>query len=183
MRRESTGGLSCGNFFLSFLCGGGGGGCGGSGSDIPMDTISITCMPGKLFKGKTEEEKKQNHMWHHFPICAYTGKMYVQDLEMVNASMLVKGVPDTKMESDRPIEYRKKIRWSYNIARGMKFDLTCTQQSKRSIQDAESALKIYEVEFEIDFQQLTHAERNTLNYRPLLEKFVEGVTKLLYTEE
>ena len=109
--------------------------------------------------------------------------MYVQDLEMVNASMLVKGVPDTKMESDRPIEYRKKIRWSYNIARGMKFDLTCTQQSKRSIQDAESALKIYEVEFEIDFQQLTHAERNTLNYRPLLEKFVEGVTKLLYTEE
>ena len=31
MRRESTGGLSCGDFFLSFLCGGGGGGCGGSG--------------------------------------------------------------------------------------------------------------------------------------------------------
>ena len=106
----------------------------------------------------------------------------MQDLEMINPSMLVRGIPDSKAERDRPIEFRKKVRWSFPILNGMTLDLTRTQQSKRSIQDTELALKKYEMEFEIDFNKLSSTERNVLDYRPMLERFVEGVLKLLYTE-
>jgi hypothetical protein len=107
----------------------------------------------------------------------------MQDLEVVNPAMLVKGIPDDDVtDSDKPTDYRKKVRWSYNIRNGFKFDLTCTQQSKRSIQDTEYALKKYEVELEIDFHQLNHTERRSMNFEPLLEEFVTAISKLLYTE-
>ena len=135
-----------------------------------------------MFCDFAKEEKLDPKKWHHFPICGYTGKIYMQDLEMINPSMLVRGIPDSKAERDRPIEFRKKVRWSFPILNGMTLDLTRTQQSKRSIQDTELALKKYEMEFEIDFNKLSSTERNVLDYRPMLERFVEGVLKLLYTE-
>ena len=154
-----------------------------TGGSPPTDgPIAITCLPGKLFKGKSKQDRTNPKMWHHFPICGYTGKIYMQDLEMINASMLVKGIPDSTQECDRPVEYRKKKRWSFQVMPGLTLDLTITQQSKRSVQDTEMALRIYEMEFEIDFSKLTVQERNARDYRPLLERFVGGICKLLYTE-
>ena len=149
----------------------------------PMEEICITCMPGKLFKGNNDTDALKPEMWHHYPICAYTGKIYMQDLEVIHSDMLIKGTPEKNAsESDRPTEFRKKIRWSYVIQPGMKFELTCTQHSKRSVQDTETALKHYEMEFEIDFTKLSRTDRTAMDFTPLLETFIQSIGKLMYTE-
>ena len=107
----------------------------------------------------------------------------MQDLEVIHSDMLIKGTPEKNAsESDRPTEFRKKIRWSYVIQPGMKFELTCTQHSKRSVQDTETALKHYEMEFEIDFTKLSRTDRTAMDFTPLLETFIQSIGKLMYTE-